>query len=67
MSRCTLKTENTFDRLLLEDWVTKTSGNVREFHLISPLYIVFRALTMVIMVSCWSIFFVLLEVDFLSL
>mmetsp|Transcript_32515 Transcript_32515/g.23495 ORF Transcript_32515/g.23495 Transcript_32515/m.23495 type:complete len:256 (+) Transcript_32515:984-1751(+) len=67
MSWGTLNTENTLNRLLLKDWVTKARSNVREFHVLSPLYIVLRAFAMVVMVSCWSIFEVLLEVNFLSL
>jgi len=63
----TLDTEDSLDWLLLQDWVTKSVSHVWELLLISPLNVVFGALIVIVVGSCWTVLQLLLEVKLLSL
>lgn len=67
VSRGALKTENAFDWCFFHDWVTKTVSNVRELHVFGPVNVVFRSLTMVIMLSNRSVIEIFLKVNLLGL
>ena len=51
MSRCALNTKNLLDRLLSQDRVAETVGNMRELLLLSPLDIELGALIVIVMVG----------------
>jgi hypothetical protein len=67
MSRGTLNTKNALNWLFTEDGVPKAISNMREFLFLSPLYIVFRTLIVIIMMSMRTISKSLLMVNFLGL
>jgi len=55
VSRCSLKTKNSLNWLFSENWESKSSGNMREFLILSPLNVIFGAHIMVVMTGCWLI------------
>lgn len=67
MSRCSLDSENTLDRLLTHDGVTKAVSDVREFLIFRPVDFVFFTTIVIVMRSGRSVFQEGRVTDFLSL
>lgn len=67
MSRCSLDTEDSLNRLFTKNWVAETVSDVRELLVISPLDFVFAAFVVIVVGRCGAILQSLLEVYLLSL
>jgi hypothetical protein len=67
VSRSALNTENSFDRLLAKNRVTKTVRHVWEFLIISPLDLVFASFVVVVVMGGGTVFQILLIINFLGL
>lgn len=63
VSRSALNTENALNRLLLQNWVAETVGNVGELLIIGPLDVVFGALVVVVVGGRGAVLELLLEVE----
>ena len=67
MSGGALNAKNLLDRLLSQDGISETVGDMRELLLLSPLDIELRALIVIVMVRMWAVGQRLLMVKFLGL
>jgi hypothetical protein len=67
MSGGALNAKNLLDRLLSQDGISETVGDMRELLLLSPLDIELRALIVIVMVRMWAVGQRLLMVELLGL
>lgn len=55
MSLSSFESDDSFDWLFSEFWISKSSGNVREFLILSPFNIILVSLIVIVMIGGWSV------------